>query len=331
MSILDIIRGEFLEVIEWVDTSDDIVVWKFPDRGNRIMNGAKLTVRESQVAVFVNEGEIGDVFGPGLHTLTTQNMPVTTTLKSWKYLFNSPFKVDIYFVNTRQFTDQKWGTPAPIIMRDKELGQVRLRAFGNFSWRVADAGTFIRELAGTRPLVKAEDVEGQLTGIVNNRIAEALAESGVTVYDLAQNYTEVGQQLLPGFRNEVAAWGIQIEKFYIENVSLPEEVEKMLDKRTGMNILGKNLDDFNKMQTGIAIEKMADNPGAGDAAGLGVGVLMSNMMNQHAQPAQPSASSGESQAGDKLDLLKKLAELKDAGILTDEEFQQKKKDILAGL
>ena len=329
MSLFDIIKNEFIEVIEWVDNTDNTVVWKFPDRGNKIMNGAKLTVRESQVAVFVNEGEIGDVFGPGLHTLSTQNMPITTSLKSWKYLFNSPFKVDIYFVNTRQFTDQKWGTNGPVIMRDAELGQVRLKAFGNFTWRVSDAALFIREMAGTRPLVKVEDVDGQLTAIINNKIAEGLAESGITIFDLAKNYSEIGDTLLPAFQKEVNAWGLSIIKFYIQNISLPEEVEKLLDKSTGMNILGRRLDDFNKMQTGISIEKMADNPGTGDAAGLGVGVLMSNLMNQNAQGSQ-SASAADN-ASRQLDLLQKLADLKNAGVITEAEFEQKKKDILDGI
>lgn len=328
---MDFIKGELLEVIEWVDNTNDTVIWKFPDRGNRIMNGAKLTVRESQRVVLMNEGDFGDEYAPGLHTLTTSNMPVLTTLKSWKYGFESPFKVDLFFVSTKQFTNVKWGTSGPVLVRDAEFGQVRLKSFGNFAFRIQDAKKFITEFAGTKPIVRVEDVEGQLKGVIANRIAEGFAEAGVSVLDLAKNFTEIGDRLLPVFQKEFDAWGIKLEKFYIESVSMPEDVEKMIDKKTSLNILKDDLHDFNKMQTGIAIEKMADNPGTGESAGLGVGLLLNNLMNQNVQPEQKQAAIQSASKQELMDVLKQLGELKAAGVLTEGEFNSKKQDILSRL
>ncbi|MCH5715622.1 SPFH domain-containing protein [Niabella hibiscisoli] len=231
MGLFDFIKNELIEVIEWVDTSDNTIIWKFQDKGNNIKSGAKLTVRESQVAVLMNEGEFGDVYNPGLHTLTTSNMPVITTLKSWKYGFNSPFKVDIYFINTRQFTDLKWGTSGPVLMRDPEFGQVRIRSFGNFAISIVDAKLFITEFAGTNPFVRVDAVEETLQGIVSSKFAEALAQANVTALDLAANFHAIGEKVKPAFQKELDSYGIALEKFFIENVSLPEEVEKMLDKK----------------------------------------------------------------------------------------------------
>lgn len=330
MGIFDFIKNEFIEVIEWVDDTEDTIMWKFPDKGNKIMNGAQLTVRESQVAVFVNEGEFGDVFLPGRHQLTTQNMPVTTTLKSWKYLFDSPFKVDIYFINTKQFTNLKWGTTNPVIVRDKEFQQVRLKSFGSYTMRVKEPKKFITEFAGTNPWVRVGNVEEQLRNTIVSKLSEGLAEAGVSVLDLAANFSEIGARLKPVFQAEFDTWGIELDKFYIENVSLPEEVEKMLDKTTELNMMKDRLRQFNQMQGGIAIEKMAENPGTGETAGLGVGILLNNMMQQATQ--QGSNSDAATPAANKLellDMLKQLGELKAAGILTEEEFNQKKAEILS--
>lgn len=331
MGLIDLIKGELLEVIEWIDNTNDTIIWKFPDRGNKIMNGAKLNVRESQQVVLMNEGDFGDQYGPGLHKLTTNNMPVLTTLKSWKYGFESPFKIDVFFVSTKQFTNVKWGTSGPVLVRDGEFGQVRLKSFGNFSFRIQDAKKFITEFSGTKPIVRVDDVEGQLKGVIANRIAEGFAEAGISVLDLAKSFSEIGDRLLPVFQKEFDAWGIKIEKFYIESVSLPEEVEKIIDKKTSLNVLRDDLQDFNKMQTGIAIEKIADNPGAGDTAGLGVGLLLNNMMNQNVQPEQKKAAIEGANKQELLEVLKQLGDLKAAGVLTEEEFNSKKKDILSRL
>jgi membrane protease subunit (stomatin/prohibitin family) len=332
MGIFDFIKNEFIEVIDWVDDTNDTVIYKFPDKGNKIMNGAQMTVRESQVVVLMNEGEFGDVYIPGRHELSTKNMPITTTLKSWKYLFDSPFKVDVFFVSTKQFTNLKWGTTNPIIVRDPVFKQVRLRSFGTYTIRVVDPKKFIREFAGTNPWVRIDAVSEQMRNTIASKLAEGLAEAGISVLDLAANFTEIGEKLKPIFQAEFDTWGIELGKFYIENVTLPEEVEKMLDKTTQLNMLGDNINKFNQMQGGIAIEKLADNPGAATTAGIGAGVILTNLM-QPQQQAQNN-NTGAAPVDDKqkmLDLLKQLGELKTAGILTEEEFNQKKAEILGKL
>lgn len=333
MGLFDFIKNEFIEVIEWVDDTPDTVIYKFPDKGNKINNGAQLTVRESQVAVLMNEGEFGDVYIPGRHELTTKNMPIITTLKSWKYLFDSPFKVDIYYVNTKQFTNLKWGTSNPVIVRDKEFGQVRLRSFGSYAVRVIDPKKFIREFAGTNPWVRIESVNEQLRNIIVSKLSEGLAEANISILDLAANFTEIGEKLKPVFQKEFDVWGIELGQFYIENVSLPEEVEKMLDKTTQLNMLNNKLNQFNQMQGGIAIENLANNPGAAGTAGIGAGVVLTNLLQQTQQPnAGGSTAGNETQDKQKLlDLLKQLGELKTQGIITEEEFNQKKAEILGKL
>lgn len=333
MGLFDFIRNEFIEVIEWVDDTQDTVIYKFPDKGNKINNGAQLTVRESQVVVLMNEGEFGDVYIPGRHELTTKNMPIITTLKSWKYLFDSPFKVDIYYVSTKQFPNLKWGTSNPVIVRDKEFGQVRLRSFGSYAMRVIDPKKFIREFAGTNPWVRIDTVQEQLRNIIVSKLSEGLAEANISVLDLAANFTEIGEKLKPLFQKEFDIWGIELGQFYIENVSLPEEVEKMLDKTTQLNMLNNKLNQFNQMQGGIAIENLANNPGAAGTAGMGAGVILTNLLQQSQQPSA-GGTAPVSEAQDKqklLDLLKQLGELKTQGIITEEEFNQKKAEILGKL
>jgi membrane protease subunit (stomatin/prohibitin family) len=332
MGLFDFIKNEFIEVIDWVDDSNNTVIYKFPDKGNKIMNGAQLTVRESQEVVLMNEGEFGDGYKPGRYELKTQNMPITTTLKSWKYLFDSPFKVDVFFVSTKQFTNLKWGTSNPIIMRDPEFKQVRIRSFGTYTMRVVDPKKFIREFAGTNPWVTIEAVSEQLRNTIISKLSEGLAEAGVSVLDLAANFTEIGNRLKPIFQTDFDVWGIELGQFYIENVSLPEEVEKMLDKSTSVNMLSDKLNQFNQMQAGIAMEKMADNPGAAGTAGLGAGVILTNMMQQAQQPQPQSAGAATTNDQQKmLDLLKQLGDLKTAGVLTEEEFNKKKAEILSKL
>lgn len=332
MGLFDFIKNEFIEVIDWVDDTPDTVLYKFPDKGNKIMNGAQLTVRESQVAVLMNEGEFGDVYIPGRHELTTNNMPITTTLKSWKYLFDSPFKVDVYFVNTKQFTNLKWGTSNPVIVRDSEFGQVRLRSFGSYTMRVTDPKKFIKEFAGTHPWVRIESISEQLRNIISSKLAEGLAEAKISVLDLAANFTEIGEKLKPLFQKEFDIWGIELGQFYIENVSVPEEVEKMLDKTTQLNMLNNKLNQFNQMQGGIALEQLANNPGAAGTAGIGAGVVLTNLLQQQQQPNAGNTPASDPNDKQKLmDILKQLGELKAQGILTEEEFNQKKAEILGKL
>jgi membrane protease subunit (stomatin/prohibitin family) len=258
-------------------------------------------------------------------------MPITTTLKSWKYLFDSPFKVDVFYVSTKQFTNLKWGTSNPIIVRDPVFKQVRLRSFGTYTIRVVDPKKFIREFAGTNPWVRIDAVSEQMRNTIASKLAEGLAEAGISVLDLAANFTEIGDKLKPIFQAEFETWGIELGKFYIENVTLPEEVEKMLDKTTQMNMLGNDINKFNQMQGGIAIEKLADNPGAASTAGIGAGVILTNLLQPQQQQAQPNAAAAGEDKQKMVDLLKQLGELKAAGILTEEEFNQKKAEILGKL
>ena len=274
MGLFDKIRNEFIDIIEWVDPSTDTIVWKFPRYHNEIKMNSKLTVRESQWAVFLNEGAIADVFTPGMYTLTTQNMPLLTTLKGWQYGFNSPFKADVFFVSTRQFINQKWGTRNPVMLRDAEFGPVRLRAFGSFAFRVKDPGVFIKEVAATNPEFTVEGINEQLRNLAVSRGMDAIAEAKIPVLDLAANYDEVSARITEKIRSEFNELGLELTKFLIENISLPPEVEAALDKRSSMGIVG-NLGAYAQFQAANAMEEAAKNPGGGLAgAGLGAGVGM---------------------------------------------------------
>jgi len=293
MGLFDKIRGQFIDIIEWVDPTRDTLAWKFPRADNEIKNGAQLVVRESQAAVFMHEGQLGDVFGPGRVQLTTSNLPILTTLASWKYAFNSPFKCDVYFVSTRQFTDEKWGTPSPILLRDPEFGPVRVRAFGAYSFQVKEAGSFIRQLAGTDPHFETSEIAGYFRSILVSRFADALAKSGVPVLDMAAHYSDLGGRLLATIQGEFQPYGVEISRFIVENVSVPEEVEKALDKRSSMGILG-NLNQYTQFQTAQAIGDVAKNPGspgtmAGVIAGANLGGVVAGAMQQAAATPPPAA------------------------------------------
>ncbi|MEU6011205.1 SPFH domain-containing protein [Streptomyces sp. NPDC047453] len=287
---MDRIRGEFIDIIEWTDDSRDTIVWRFPRHENEIKMGAKLVVRESQTAVFVNEGQIADVFTPGTYTLETQNLPVLSTLKGWKYGFHSPFKAEVYFVTTRQFTDLKWGTQNPVIVRDPEFGMVRLRAFGAFAARVVDAAALLRELAGTDPQFRTEEVQEYLRQLIVGRLATALATAGVPMLDLATRQDGLGARLAGALTEELAPVGIAVPKFIIENISLPPEVEAAVDARSRMGIVG-NLDQYTQLQAADAIGDAARNPGAaGEGVGLGVGMALGRRMAEGLTPQQSPAA-----------------------------------------
>ncbi len=274
MGIMDRIRGEFIDIIEWTDDSRDTIVWRFPRYDNEIKMGARLTVRESQAAVFVNEGQVADAYSPGMYTLQTQNMPILSKLKGWKYGFDSPFRAEVYFVNTRQFTDLKWGTQNPVIVRDPEFGMVRLRAFGAFAIRVVDPTALLRELAGTDPQFRTEEVAGYLRQVIVGRLGNALATARVPVLDLATQQDVIGETLAAALTKELAPVGIAIPTFIIENISLPPEVEAAIDRRSQMGIVG-NLDDYTRFQTAQAIEEAARNQGgAGEGLGIGLGMAL---------------------------------------------------------
>lgn len=271
MGLFSKILNQFIDVIEWVDTTTDTLVWKFPRADDEIKMGARLTVRESQVAVFINEGKIADVFTPGMYTLSTQNMPLLTTLKSWKYGFNSPFKADVYFISTRQFVNQKWGTQNPIILRDKDFGAIRLRAFGSYSFRVNAADIFLREISATNPDFIVDDINQQLRNLIVARGMDAIAESKIPALDLSSNYDEVSGTITAKLQSEFNEMGLNLTKFLIENISFPPEVEEALDKRSEMGIVG-NLGAYAQFQTANAIEKAAENSIGGNLGAAGMGL-----------------------------------------------------------
>ncbi len=289
MGLWDKLKGELIDIIEWLDDSRDTIVWRFPRYENEIKMGAKLVVRESQAAVFVNEGQVADVFGPGTHTLTTQNMPILSTLKGWKYGFESPWKAEVYFVNTRQFTDMKWGTQNPVIVRDPEFGAVRLRAFGAFAMRVVDPARLLRELVGTDPQFRTEEVQEYLRQLVVGHLGNALARAQVPLLDLAAQQLTIGNTLAAVLSDELSANGIAIPKFIIENISVPPEVEAALDKRTSIGVVG-NLDQYTKFQAANAMEDAANNTGgAGEAFGLGLGMAAGQRATQAMNTPAPTA------------------------------------------
>src|SRR3954469_3911493 len=289
MGLWDKLKGELLDIIEWTDDSRDTTVWRFPRYENEIKMGAKLVVRETQTAVFVNEGQIADVFTPGTHTLTTQNLPILSTLKGWKYGFESPWKAEVYFVNTRQFTDLKWGTQNPVIVRDPEFGAVRLRAFGAFAMRVVDPARLLRELVGTDPQFRTEEVQEYLRQLVVGHLGSALARADVPLLDLAAQQLTIGNTLAAVLTDELAANGISIPKFIIENISVPPEVEEALDKRTSIGVVG-DLDRYTKFQTANAIEDAANNPGgSGEGFGFGLGMAAAQQAGAALNRPTPAA------------------------------------------
>jgi membrane protease subunit (stomatin/prohibitin family) len=293
MALWDRIKNELIDIIEWTDDSNNTMVWRFPRHQNEIKNGAQLTVRESQVAVFVNEGKIADIYQPGRVKLETQNMPVLTTLMGWKYGFNSPFKVEVYFVNTKNFTDNKWGTQNPIMLRDPEFGPIRLRAFGTYAIKVVDAGKFIKEIAGTQSHFTTEEVSEQLRSMVVTRFTDAIGESKIPVLDLAANYDELSKFISTKINPEFNEYGLEVTKFLVENISLPPEVETALDKRSSMGILG-NLNQYAQFQAANAIEQAAKNPGgnASEGMGMGMGFAMAQQMGQMFNPQNQQAQQG---------------------------------------
>ena len=281
MGLLDKIRGEFVDIIEWTDPSNDTMVYRFSRLDNEIKMGAKLTVREGQAAVFVNKGQIADVFGPGMYTLETDNMPILSTIMGWKHGFHSPFKAEVYFVSTRRFTDLKWGTKHPVTLRDPEFGPVRLRAFGTYTIKVQDAGVFIKEIVGTDGHFTTDEVSDQLRNMIVSRFADIVGESKIPVLDLAANYDELGEFVSTKISPEFGNYGLEVTKMLVENISLPEAVEEALDKRSSMGIIG-NLQQYTQFQTANAMEEAAKNPGgmAAGGMGMGMGFAMANQMGQ---------------------------------------------------
>jgi membrane protease subunit (stomatin/prohibitin family) len=313
MALWDKLLGELIDIVEWLDDSNDTLAYRFERYQNEIKYGAKLVVREGQMAAFVNEGKLADVFKPGTYELTTQNLPILTTLRGWKYGFNSPFKAEVYFVSTRKFTDLKWGTPGPAMMRDRDFGMVRATAFGLYAIRVKDPGTFVKDLVGTDNRFTTAEIQENLRGKIGVRIKEVMPELGIPVIEMEAKVVEMGTRLRDRLQPDFEALGLELVEVQVQDIGLPDEVEKAIDKRGAIAAVG-NLQAYTQYETASSIRDAANNPGgaAGVGVGLGAGVAMgAQMMNNmagmagaggHAPPPIPGAASyhvavGQNHAG----------------------------------
>jgi membrane protease subunit (stomatin/prohibitin family) len=329
MSAFEFVKKQFIDILHWTEDGDGVLAWRFPMRDMEIQNGASLTVRESQMAMFVDEGRIADVFAPGMYRLTTQTIPVLTYLKNWDKLFESPFKSDVYFFSTRLQTDRKWGTTNPVTVRDAEFGAVRLRAFGNYAWRIADPKQFYLQVSGTRDTYTREDLEGQLRTTVVGAMADLFGESKVPFLDLAANQEELAARLRERVQASFGALGLELASFVVESISLPEELQKALDARIGMGMVG-DMQRYTQYQVASNIATAAANEGgiAGVGAGLGAGVAMGQAMTGAIGQAMAPQAGTAAAPEDPAVLLEKLHALKEKGVLTAAEFDAKKADLL---
>lgn len=300
MGFWDKVKGELIDIIEWIDQSNDTLVYRFERYGNEIKNGAKLVVRESQVGVFINEGELADVFPPGTYTLETNNLPILSTLKGWKYGFNSPFKAEVYFVSTKLFKNEKWGTPNVFYVRDQDFGRVSLRAFGTYTYKVADAAKFIKNVSGTDGDFTTEEVVGELRSLIVTRFIDAVGESKLSLLDFASNYKDLSEFCEKKLQEEYVDYGLEIKKFLINSINLPEELQQKLDMGTGMNMVG-DMDKYQQMKMADSMEAAAKNPGGSGGGGgmenmfgmammsqmMGKGGMMNNNQQQQGMQNTP--------------------------------------------
>jgi membrane protease subunit (stomatin/prohibitin family) len=343
MSLGSFIKKQFIDVIQWNEDSEGVLAWRFPMQDFEIQNGAQLVVRESQVAVFVNEGRIADVFGPGTHTLSTRTLPVLTNLMNWDKLFDSPFKSDVYFFSTRVQTGRKWGTPQPITIRDKDFDMVRVRAFGMYSWRVLDPRRFFTEISGTREAFTREQVEDQLRGIMLATMATSLGSSQVAFLDMAANQALMAQQVRADLAAAFARYGIELDEFNVASVSLPEELQAALDERISAGMKSTlsqgQMGAFTQFQVASSIPLAAQNEGglAGVGAGVGAGMAVGQAMAQglsgaFAPPASPAAAQAGAQAADPIEeRLAKLKGLLDKGLISQADYDSAKGELLKKL
>lgn len=331
----------FLEIIESTTPDPNLLLWKFVDADKEIKNGAQLTVRESQTALMLNEGQLADVFGPGLHTLSTENVPILSRLKGWKYGFASPFKADVYFFNTHQFINNKWGTPAPIMLRDPEFGQVRVRAFGSFDIRINDVSTFFRQYAGTYVQLSIFELQNQLRDFLAPHFGEVLARENISVLDVAGNVSLLSQRVEPLIKPYFQQLGLELTRFVITSVSLPDEVAAHYDRMTNMNMV-KDMDRFTQFNTANAIAQSNSTANEATQAALMLGLAMNqmNQMQKVAAPtaavvppiaAEPSTAVAEDATANVLARLQKLKTLFEAGLIDEAEFKAKKSEILQQL
>jgi membrane protease subunit (stomatin/prohibitin family) len=289
---MSFLSKQFIDVIQWTEPEDGILAYRYPMEDMEIQNGGKLTVRDSQMAVFVNEGRIADVFAPGLYTLTTQTLPILTYLMNWDKAFKSPFKSDIYYFSTRLQTNQRWGTATPITIRDKEFGAVRMRGYGIYSYKIADAKVFYQKISGTRDIYRVGDLEGQLRNTIVARMTDSFAQSSVPFLDMAANQQALGQKIADTMKPAFADLGLSLETFVVENISLPDELQKVLDQRISMNVIG-DMGKFTQYEVAQSIPVAAANEGGGVAGigvGLGAGLTMAQTMMNAIKPGEAAAA-----------------------------------------
>src|SRR5438552_1716017 len=295
MSLRDFITKQFIDVIEWVEPEEGILANRYPMQDREIQNGGKLTVRDSQAAVFVNEGKVADTFGPGLYTLSTQTLPILTYILNWDKAFKSPFKSDVYFFSTRLQTNQRWGTATPITIRDKEFGAIRMRGYGIYAYKIADPKVFYQKISGTRDIYRVGDLEGQLRNTIVARMTDSFAQSTVPFLDMAANQEELGKKIAENLKPAYADFGLSLENFVVENISLPDELQKMLDQRISMNMIG-DMNKYTQFQVAQSMPIAAANEGGGGAAGmgmgLGAGMAMGQTMMNAMRPQEPPTGGG---------------------------------------
>jgi membrane protease subunit (stomatin/prohibitin family) len=322
MGIFNLFRKQLIDVIEWVETENGILSYRFPMTDREIQNGAQLTVRSSQLVLFVNEGQIGDLFEAGMHTIATKNLPVLTNLKHWDKGFESPFKSDVYFFSTRDQLDQRWGTTQPIVFRDKDYGPLRVRAHGTYSYRIKNPKIFFAKVSGTRDVFTTADLEGQLRSVILTNLAAHFGKIQVSFIDMASNQLEFSKILKDALAPSLEEYGLELMNFLVQSISLPEELQQSLDKVTSMKIVG-DLKKYAEFQAADSISIAAKNDGgAGAGIGMGVGMAMSqNMLNN-------KNSSQERSEEDPMVTIKKLHELMQAGAISQEEFNAKKAELL---
>ncbi len=338
--VFNFIRKQFIDVIQWESPDEETLVWRFPVADQEIQNGASLTVRESQAALFVDEGITADVFRAGRYTLTTQTLPVLTNLKNWDKFFQSPFKSDVYFFNTRQQIGKRWGTAQPVTVRDSEFGIVQLRSFGMYAYRIADPAVFFKEVSGVVESYSGEQLESQLKNIAMTQLAAAFGTSGIPFLDMAANQVLLSQKMTELLKPEFAKLGLSLENFTVESITLPENVQKALDSRMSMGIVG-DLTKYTQFQTAQAIPMAAQNEGgiAGIGAGLGVGAgigqamagAMAGMMQPQATPQTTAQPAATPVAEDPQAKLLKLKTLLDNGLISQEDFENAKAEVLKQL
>ena len=295
MSLRDFLSKQFIDVIDWTEPEDGILAYRYPMQDREIQNGGKLTVRDSQMAVFVNEGQVADVMAPGLYTLNTHTLPILTYVMNWDKAFQSPFKSDVYFFSTRMQTNQRWGTATPITFRDREFGAIRMRGYGIYSYHVADPKNFYQKISGTRDLYHVADLEGQLRNTIVAVMTNTFASSAVPFLDLAGNQIEMGNRIMEHMKPAFAELGLSLDTFVVDNVSLPDELQQMLDQRIGMNIVG-DMNKFTQFQVAKSIPIAAANEGGGGVAGIGVGLGAGLTMGQQMMNAMQSGGGGSAAA-----------------------------------